>query len=158
MTNPRPIGRTVTVAVPTGGLAAGRFGSGLLVVALSRVGCGVLATPAARGDEAGPVRPTWECLPEETTGLVRVPGGRAFVDALVERTRLGGLLFSPERNRRRREQWAEIAAQNPDEAAPWRSLLEYGRKISMFADVRRIPDHDLAKQEPARGNHGPPDP
>jgi len=126
MTNPRPIGRTVTVAVPTGGLAAGRFGSGLLVVALSLVGCGVIATPAARGDEAGPVRPTWECLPEETTGLVRVPGGRAFVDALVERTRLGGLLFSPERNRRRREQWAEIAAQNPDEAAPWRSLLEYG--------------------------------
>jgi len=99
-----------------------------LLGVVAPVGNGTPRGGNARGDEPGPVRPTWECLPEETAAVVRVPGGRAFVAALVERTKLGGLLFSPERIRRREELWAKIAeeGENSVEARLWRGLREYG--------------------------------
>ena len=48
--------------------------------------------PAAAED-----RPSWQCLPDETLGLVRVPNLRAVFDALKTRTKLGGLLFDEQR-------------------------------------------------------------
>ena len=111
---------------------AGLLPAGLLI-GLVAIGCGLRPARPLRAEEAGPVRPTWECLPEDTVGFVRVPGGRAFVDALEKRTKLGGVLFSPERARLRRERWEEIAAKNPDDPAFWKSLQTYGLEADDFS-------------------------
>lgn len=52
---------------------------------------------AAAASAAADVRPSWECLPEETLLMVRVPGMKAFIDAVGSRTRFGGVLMQPDR-------------------------------------------------------------
>jgi hypothetical protein len=52
----------------------------------------VAVSPAA---EALPQ--AWTCLPEQTVAIARIPGGRAFFEALTANTKLGSVLANPER-------------------------------------------------------------
>ena len=58
-------------------------------VVLAQLTCGSLASDATR--------PSSQCLPDETVLLARIPNGRAFFDALRQRTQLGAILLSDER-------------------------------------------------------------
>lgn len=42
-------------------------------------------------------RPAWECLPENTAAVVRLPEPAAFLETLRGRTKFGGVLLSPRR-------------------------------------------------------------
>ena len=42
-------------------------------------------------------RPTWECLPEDTALMVRLPNAAGFVNTLRERTRFGAVVLEPRR-------------------------------------------------------------
>lgn len=55
--------------------------------------CLIAALPAAAAD----LRPSWECLPEQTAVMVRLPQPRAFVDALRARTKFGATALSGQR-------------------------------------------------------------
>jgi len=46
---------------------------------------------------ADPVRPSIECLPDDTFAAIRIPDGQAFMDALRANTKLGKVMFSKER-------------------------------------------------------------
>jgi len=51
------------------------------------------ALPAA----AAELRPSWECLPEQTAVMVRLPQPREFVDTLKARTKFGGTVLGEQR-------------------------------------------------------------
>jgi hypothetical protein len=53
--------------------------------------------PAAAAAEP---RPSWECLPGETLFMARVPGAKAFAEAVGSRTKFGAVLMQPERLRK----------------------------------------------------------
>jgi hypothetical protein len=112
----------------------------------------IVTATAALGQEAGPPRPAWQCLPEETFALVRLPGGRATVEAIAARTKLGAALFSPERARRRAAAWEEIVAENPDEGRFWRTLQEYGLEAD---DHTHLFDGEAGMAGVAPGRDGP---
>jgi hypothetical protein len=58
----------------------------------------VLAALLARGSLAADApRPSSQCLPDETVLSARIPNGRAFFDALRERTHLGATLLTEDR-------------------------------------------------------------
>jgi len=42
-------------------------------------------------------RPTWECLPDDTVVMVRLPNAAAFLDTLRNRTRFGAVVLEPRR-------------------------------------------------------------
>lgn len=46
---------------------------------------------------AAALRPSWECLPEETALMVRLPQPREFVDAIKSRTKFGATLLGAQR-------------------------------------------------------------
>ena len=54
-----------------------------LVVALCLAAC-----PAASPSRAAEPRPSWECLPEDTAVMVRLPQPAAFLETMRTRTRL----------------------------------------------------------------------
>jgi hypothetical protein len=56
----------------------------------------VLAAALAEPGAAAP-RPTWECLPDDTALMVRLPNAAGFVAALRERTRFGAVVLEPRR-------------------------------------------------------------
>jgi hypothetical protein len=66
-----------------------------LVIALT-----LLATAACGRVEAaeGP-RPSWECLPEDTAVMVRLPDPAGFLDAIRTRTKFGGIVLTDDRLR-----------------------------------------------------------
>ena len=73
-----------------------------LMAALAAVALFWLLAPGllhAAQDEANPP-PAWRCLPEETVAAVRIPNGKAFVDAVRKNTQLGAVLFNEQRIRR----------------------------------------------------------
>lgn len=49
--------------------------------------------PASAADLA----PSWTALPDETVGMLRIPGGEAFLDALRRQTKLGAVVLSQDR-------------------------------------------------------------
>ena len=55
--------------------------------------CLLAALPVAAAD----LRPSWECLPEKTAVMVRVPQPREFVTALKARTKFGATLLGEQR-------------------------------------------------------------
>ena len=69
-----------------------RSAAGMCVVAAA-----VAISGAASADE---LRPSWECLPEETLLMVRLPGVRTFVEAVGTRTKFGTVLMQPDRLRK----------------------------------------------------------
>jgi hypothetical protein len=54
----------------------------------------------ARLATAAELAPSWTALPEETVLMLRMPAGEAFLDALRKQTKLGAVVFSPDRMRR----------------------------------------------------------
>lgn len=65
-----------------------------LVIALT------LLAPAACGRVAAESpRPTWECLPEDTAVMVRLPDPAGFLDAIRTRTKFGGIVLTDDRLR-----------------------------------------------------------
>lgn len=66
-----------------------------LVIALT-----LFATAACGRVEAaeGP-RPSWECLPEDTAVMVRLPDPAGFLDAIRTRTKFGGIVLTDDRLR-----------------------------------------------------------
>jgi hypothetical protein len=72
--------------------AAGRGRSAFLVLALAVAWTSPLA--------AAELRPSVAALPSETMLVARIPGGQAFVDALRSQTKLGTVIFGPERIQR----------------------------------------------------------
>jgi hypothetical protein len=55
--------------------------------------CLLAAAPAV----AAELRPSWECLPEQTAVMVRLPQPRGFVDALKARTKFGATVLDGQR-------------------------------------------------------------
>ncbi len=49
------------------------------------------------GAAASDLRPSWECLPPETSFMVRLPGLSTFGKAIQERTKFGAVVLSPKR-------------------------------------------------------------
>lgn len=52
---------------------------------------------AAPSISAAETTPSWMALPDETVLLLRLPGGKEFIEALRKQTKLGAVLLSPER-------------------------------------------------------------
>ena len=55
------------------------------------------ASAVGAGATAADLRPSWECLPEKTAVMVRLPQPRGFVDALRSRTKFGATALGPQR-------------------------------------------------------------
>ena len=55
--------------------------------------CLLVALPAAAAD----LRPSWECLPEKTAVMVRLPQPREFIDTLKARTKFGATALGEQR-------------------------------------------------------------
>jgi hypothetical protein len=76
------------------------------------------------------LQPSYQCLPEETVFVIRVPEGLKFVDAFRSQTKLGSVLLSPKRFEGIvnliREQAAEGLTQFSE------SLAKYNLKIEDF--------------------------
>ena len=66
-----------------------------LVVALCLAAC-----PAASPSRAAEPRPSWECLPEDTAVMVRLPQPAAFLETMRTRTRFGAVALGADRMRR----------------------------------------------------------
>jgi hypothetical protein len=97
-------------------------------VALLGFACIGLLLAGSEPIAAAELKPSWTCLPEETVALVRIPGGNAAAEALKTRTKLGALLFNPDRIGRLgellgdkgREEWEEFT----------QGMAKYDLKIS----------------------------
>ncbi|MFN7814217.1 MAG: hypothetical protein ACK5SI_16330 [Planctomycetia bacterium] len=59
--------------------------------------CLALVPSAVRSAHAADLRPAWECLPEETAAVVRLPQPAAFLETLRTKTKFGTVLLSPAR-------------------------------------------------------------
>lgn len=55
------------------------------------------ALAVGAGATAADLRPSWECLPEKTAVMVRLPQPRGFVDAVKARTKFGATVLGPQR-------------------------------------------------------------
>ncbi len=79
------------------------------------------------------VRPSTECLPDNTIGVVRIPDGQKAIDALRATTKLGKVMFSKERID---GIFAKVKAKKPKEYAQFEEKLgTYGLKPE---DLREI--------------------
>lgn len=57
----------------------------------------LLLVAVARQAGAAGLRPSWECLPEDTAAMVRMPQPAAFLDAVRTRTKFGAVALSERR-------------------------------------------------------------
>ena len=97
---------------------------------------GACASPAA----AAELRPSWECLPEETAVMIRMPQGAEFLKMLRSRTKFGAVLLG---ERRVEKAWTLLLdrLRKDGTAEPFKSLeetmagygLEAGDMLSAFA-------------------------
>ena len=101
------------------------------------------------GDAAGPAQAqgpdrddsssVWRLLPENTTFAIRCPDGEAFADALLNRTKLGAIMFSE----RRREMVADLfekmgeAEEEESSPGPIQLLARYGFEPTDLLDMLR---------------------
>jgi hypothetical protein len=82
---------------------------------------------------ADPVRPSTECLPDNTVGFIRMPDGQKALDALRANTKLGQVMFSKERID---NAFTKVKAKKPKEYAQFEEKLgTYGLKPE---DLREI--------------------
>lgn len=86
------------------------------------------ATVCNAGFAQAPARPSHECLPENTVLTVRVPSGRAFFEALRQRTHLGQVAFEPQRLAKLLE-----TLQNEDDEA-WKEFAERLGRLNLRPD------------------------
>ena len=61
---------------------------GWLVIAI------LLTAGMARAER---LRPSWECLPDDTVLMARLPDASGFVEEVRSRTKFGGFLLRPDR-------------------------------------------------------------
>jgi hypothetical protein len=80
--------------------------------------------PALRAEDA---KPSWACLPEDTVGLLRIPSGNKAADMLRTKTRIGALLFDPQRIAKVRAAMTKEGSDNLEEATE--TLGRYGLKL-----------------------------
>ena len=57
----------------------------------------IVVIAAARLASAAEVRPSWECLPEDTAAMVRMPQPAEFLEAVRGRTKFGAVALAPPR-------------------------------------------------------------
>ncbi|MFM1904707.1 MAG: hypothetical protein RLZZ440_2607 [Planctomycetota bacterium] len=118
------------------------------VVTVVAISAGAVAARAAD------LRPAWECLPDDTVLMVRVPGATAFVEELETRTKLGGYLARPDRLE---SLWELLAEQNgggtSDAEGLEENLREYGLELS---DLTAAGDRDLGAAILVRRREGLP--
>lgn len=118
---------------------------GLLLLAI------LLAAGATR---AAGLRPSWECLPDDTVLMVRLPDATGFVDAVRTRTKFGGFVLRPDRL----ESLWEFFQDQADEAGGSadtieEALREYGLEL---ADLLGAGAHDLGGALLVRRREGQP--
>lgn len=58
------------------------------------------AGPVAMPVRAADPRPSWECLPDDTVAMVRLPQPARFLEIMRERTRFGAVVLGPDRMRK----------------------------------------------------------
>lgn len=89
---------------------------------------------AGRADE---LRPSWECLPDDTVLMLRLPNAAAFAEELQARTKLGGYLMRPDRLK---NLWQLASGSSDAPADLEKTLEEYGLDVS---DINGAGRHDL---------------
>jgi hypothetical protein len=62
--------------------------------------CGLVVLLAGRMSSAAEPRPSWECLPEDTVAMVRVPRPAGFLEMLRARTKFGAVALGADRVRK----------------------------------------------------------
>lgn len=77
--------------------------------------CLALVPSAVRSAHAADLRPAWECLPEETAAVVRLPQPATFLETLRTKTKFGAVLLSPRR--------IEMVRKLLDQAQPFLPLV-----------------------------------
>ena len=87
-----------------------------------RLPCVVIVIAAARLAGAAEVRPSWECLPEDTAAMVRMPQPAEFLEAVRGQTKFG-----------------TVALAAPRLKASWSMLVDAARKDARGAT---LPDFD----------------
>lgn len=93
------------------------------------VACVLTALSSAAADP----RPSWECLPEETAVMVRLPQPREFVEALRSRTRFGAVVLGERRlERMGKAMFGRLRLDGADDTAErWQEpLAKYGLEPS----------------------------
>lgn len=101
--------------------------------------------------QADDLRPSWQCLPDDTAAVVRVPGLTSFVEAVRTRTKLGGTLLRPDRLER---VWEFLTEGDDDLAGDFEeSLRKYGLELS---DLLAAGDQELGFAIVARRREGLP--
>ncbi len=102
---------------------------------------------AGRADE---LRPSWECLPEDTVLMVRLPSAAAFAEELQVRTKLGGYLMRPDRLE---SLWRLVSGSSDAPVDLEATLEEYGLEL---ADLTGAGRHDLGAAILVRRREGLP--
>lgn len=85
----------------------------VLGAALGLAVIGAAGLPAAAA--AADLRPAWECLPENTAAVVRLPQPTAFLETLRAKTKFGAVLLTPRR--------IEMVRKLLDKSQPYLSLM-----------------------------------
>ena len=88
----------------------------------------ILLAATARSTSAGDLRPSWECLPEGTAAMIRMPQPAAFLEAVRMQTKFGAVALS---DRRLQGIWSTVLdafRRNGDETLPEfdEQLAKYG--------------------------------
>jgi len=107
--------------------------------------CLALASICPAADE---LPASWTALPEETTLMLRLPNGQAFIDALRSQTKLGAVLLSHDRIERVLELVREQIAQDWDELRKglgrfdlkpedWQSLFHNDAGVALTLEPRK---------------------
>jgi hypothetical protein len=118
---------------------------GWLVIAI------LLTAGMARAER---LRPSWECLPDDTVLMARLPDASGFVEEVRSRTKFGGFLLRPDRLEslweffRGQTDAADGSAVDIEEA-----LREYGLEL---ADLLGAGEHDLGGAVLVRSREGQP--
>jgi hypothetical protein len=79
---------------------------------------------AASSAFAAELRPSWECLPEDTAAMVRLPQPAAFLEALRTRTKFGAVALS---EARMQGLWNAVLAHGGDE-----EIAEFGEQMAKY--------------------------
>jgi hypothetical protein len=89
-----------------------------------------LAQAILNAAPAADLRPSWECLPEGTAAMVRMPRPTGFLDTLRTRTKLGAVVLGPDRIQKAWalavEAWEEADDTSDESAGFEESLAKYG--------------------------------